>query len=281
MDICPHCNNEVKKLSSHLKYCSSYKEWYSVNITKDMLLLEYVNGGKSANEISKQLGLPSSTTINRALTKFGIAKRGISESRKMDRCRDQSEATNLSRYGVRHNMCNDHPSRIAWQLRLFSEEGITNVFQRESVKQKIANAIRNSTGGVNGSRISSIHRLVYNTLLSYGISVINEYNIPNTKYWYDILVVGTNKIIEVNGDFYHANPIKYVSTDILHFRRDDAHLASDLWNKDKVKNGTAKQLGFDVLVVWECDIRTQFESTIDTILNFIGEVNEDKQVEVG
>ena len=50
--------------------------------------------------------------------------------------KQKREKTNLELYGSRHNFCKDHPSRKEWEERLLKEEGITNVFQRESVKQK-------------------------------------------------------------------------------------------------------------------------------------------------
>ena len=50
--------------------------------------------------------------------------------------KEKREKTNLELYGSRHNFCKDHPSRKEWEERLLKEEGITNVFQRESVKQK-------------------------------------------------------------------------------------------------------------------------------------------------
>ena len=43
--------------------------------------------------------------------------------------------------GTKHNFCRDSKSRIIWENKLLEENGITNVFQREDVKDKIKKTI--------------------------------------------------------------------------------------------------------------------------------------------
>lgn len=273
---CKYCNKEnIIRMPTHQRGCLKYREWFDQTVTKEYLTNEYTILGKSCNEIAQQLGFPSSTSINRAITRYGIEKRNISQSKLQPRCKAKQHETNMKNYGVYHNLCKNHPSRIKWQQRLLDTEGITNVFQREAVKVKIAEAIRRGEVSKHGSRISGIHRKVYSWLISVDVDCTNEYNVPNTRFWYDIKINGTNKIIEVNGDLYHANPLIYKSSDIIegpkHWK---PTTAQSIWIRDEIKNGAATNEGYELLIVWERDIRKEFERVTTEILNFIGKSNE-------
>jgi G:T-mismatch repair DNA endonuclease (very short patch repair protein) len=65
--------------------------------------------------------------------------------------------------------------------------------------------------------------------------------------------LGYNILIEVNGDFWHANPKIYKAKDILPHPNKEV-LAETLWKKDKKKNILAIKNGFQVLTLWELDI---------------------------
>ncbi len=44
---------------------------------------------------------------------------------------------------------------------------------------------------------------------------LNENN--KVKYAYDFKLVDTNILLEINGDYWHANPVKYHANDIIHY----------------------------------------------------------------
>ena len=75
------------------------------------------------------------------------------------------------------------------------------------------------------------------------------------KWIYDFTDTINKKIIEYNGDMYHANPSKYLSDDNPHpFRKElKSH---EIWKKDREKISVAKENGFDVLIVWDSEIRS-------------------------
>ena len=66
---------------------------------------------------------------------FGIDT-SISAANKSKVTQERRSKTNLKKYGSPRDFCKNHPSRKEWEDRLFKEEGITNVFQRESVKKQ-------------------------------------------------------------------------------------------------------------------------------------------------
>jgi hypothetical protein len=79
-----------------------------------------------------------------------------------------------------------------------------------------------------------------------------------------------NKIIEFNGDFWHANPNQYTNDDILHHPNNHI-LAEDLWKKDKQRIEWLESNGYTVLTVWESDYNYNKQEVINKCINFINE----------
>lgn len=77
-------------------------------------------------------------------------------------------------------------------------------------------------------------------------------SLPKPKRYHqpDILVK-PNKIIAVNGDRYHANPMFYLPDDIINGIRDGSVRAGDLQKEDELIWKMLKDLGFEILVLWE------------------------------
>ena len=85
-------------------------------------------------------------------------------------------------------------------------------------------------------------------------------------YYYDIYL--ENKIIEYNGDFWHANPKKYKADQFVKLPRTQK-LASEIWKKDKHKKIVAMNHGYQILTIWESDFKKYPEQTIQNCLNFL------------
>ncbi len=142
------------------------------------------------------------------------------------------------------------------------EEGLRIFTERQN---KWSNSLtKNGNLKLGYSKISQ--ELFYNILENYDINKKDKVlfsthngefrlNKNNGGIWlYDFVDIETNKIIEYNGDQYHANPNKYKSNDRPHpFRK---HItAQEIWDKDKIKLDMAKENGFDVLVIWDSEYR--------------------------
>lgn len=96
----------------------------------------------------------------------------------------------------------------------------------------------------------------------------------NTKwYMYDFTSVNRKKIIEYNGDQYHANPDIFNENDYPHpFRKNIK--SKDIWLKDEIKIESANYLGYEVLVIWESEFNDKLgfdkkEKTIKKCIDFI------------
>jgi very-short-patch-repair endonuclease len=74
------------------------------------------------------------------------------------------EESFLKSCGATHNFFKNSKSRISWEGRLEEEEGIKNVFQRESIKNKIKNHFIENYGVDNVSKINYIKNKKNETL---------------------------------------------------------------------------------------------------------------------
>ena len=102
----------------------------------------------------------------------------------------------------------------------------------------------------------------------------NEYwiNDNNKIYFFDFFFLKTKKIIEFHGDFWHCNPKLY---NYSYFHPKLKKTAQEIWNQQEIKNNIAKNMGFEVLEIWEYDITHNFDKFLKIAINFIGEnVNE-------
>ena len=88
-------------------------------------------------------------------------------------------------------------------------------------------------------------------------------------YFYDFTDLKNKKIIEFNGDYWHANPEIYNENDTLNFSSKKKILAKEIWNYDMIKINFAKSKGFDILVVWESEFRENKEIIMNKCLNFL------------
>jgi hypothetical protein len=91
----------------------------------------------------------------------------------------------------------------------------------------------------------------------------------NKGTFVDLIVDNTNKIIEFNGDFFHANPIKYNKNDIIKIAENCQFKAKDIWEKDFIKNETLKEKGYDVLTIWENDVIKNCNQELNKCIEFI------------
>lgn len=139
--ICPFCSKKIKKGDRwHTKKC---RELYLKHLTEDEkqdIINDYIIEGLSLVEMSKKYKLPYSQ-FQRILPSLGVKLRKLKEANNMPKCREQYRQTMLKKYGTTHNFNKDCESRKKWEKRLLDEEGITNVFQRKEVIDKIKNTM--------------------------------------------------------------------------------------------------------------------------------------------
>lgn len=91
----------------------------------------------------------------------------------------------------------------------------------------------------------------------------------STGYFlYDYVDHDAMKIIEFNGDYWHANPKLYHADDLIG-RGAAKSLAKDRWNKEAVKLEAARIRGYEVKIIWESEFKADPKNTIEECVRWL------------
>ncbi|MGI0075815.1 MAG: DUF7487 domain-containing protein [Nitrosopumilaceae archaeon] len=80
---------------------------------------------------------------------------------------------------------------------------------------------------------------------------IGEYLIPNTRYHADGYCKETNTVYEFHGDMWHGNPNIFESDELCNPFSDLT--AGELYQRTIERENKIKQLGYNVITIWESD----------------------------
>ena len=107
-------------------------------------------------------------------------------------------------------------------------------------------------------------KMVRNKFDEIGISYIQEYSIDNI-YFADFYLESHNIIVEVYGDYWHANPNIYGKD-----KRKVNEMQKQKVKKDRIKEGYLRHKKYNLVILWERDIYNNLDSLIKSkILNRI------------
>ena len=90
--------------------------------------------------------------------------------------------------------------------------------------------------------------------------------IHKCSYFYDACY--KNILIEINGDYWHCNPVKYKSTFI---NKSKHKTAAELWEHDNNKNLCAENAGYKCYTIWEYDYHNDHDNIINKCIEFLNE----------
>ena len=267
-----------------------YTDLFLLNPIQSDIIKLYSEEGYSLHEIAEFFDLKSKlesvvSYIHKIVKNAGV-NRNVNTANKNPRRQIRRVNTNLKNYGVGHNFSKNHPSRIKWEKNLLEEEGIINVFQRPEVKRKIAKTIIEKYGVNNASLLSRKGRENFSRPHQFIFEMLNwfiDFNIKTEKklffldsyFSYDVFIENTNLLIEVNGDYWHANPLLYKENDIMLYGTEKSTTAKTIWERDKIKLEHALNQGYKTFVVWENDLINHSFETCNKLLDWIKENNED------
>lgn len=265
---------------------------YNFNYLTDInnLYDEYVTNRKSLTELNNKFGIDFKS-IGFLLDYFNIKKRNIKDS--SDIMLKHSKDTFNKKYGVSNPW---EKNAIGYNTRiknLNEKYNINNVFQRQDVIEKIK--ISNDITGHkkrketmkklygyespfqvetihrkallnSGKRITKLNKIIYDALDKNNIDYIKEYCIKENdrKYFYDVKI--GNILIEINGDYWHANPNKY-NIDWVNTNR--KQMAKEIWDNDLIKKEVAIKHGYTFVTIWENEIKHNIGKLDEFIQNKI------------
>jgi very-short-patch-repair endonuclease len=100
------------------------------------------------------------------------------------------------------------------------------------------------------TRLSKPHQLIRKELNLEALGFVSEQRID--CYFVDELLVDKKIIIEINGDYPHANPFLFEPTYVIKLRG-QRYTAQEKWEMDQFRKEKLEKLGYKVLVIWESD----------------------------
>jgi hypothetical protein len=307
---CPFCGREFKGGSTHIYKCSDNNHKDNRDKTKFLYINynfpeisdvknleeEYVINNLSLPDIKRKYGIDFKSVIF-LLDNFNIKRRNSSESAKsisvpkqrktiMDKhgvewssqiesVKELKRKNNIDKFGV------DNIWKSDWfkenRDNFFIEKHGLNVsdynklywlsLSEDEQKNHMINSVQKS------SIESSIELRIKSLLDMMNIQYTSQMKIKssnNSIYFFDICI--GNILIEINGDFWHANPNKYKKGDILKFPKKEV-ISDELWLKDKIKRKDAIKKGYNVVYLWESFIR---KSTNEYLIETLRDIIENK-----
>jgi len=146
----------------------------------------------------------------------------------------------------------------------------------EETKQKIREYTLNQyeSGSFPKQANTKPERQIKEELIKRGyeeeIDFIHQYNFMN-KFMCDFCFPNQKIIIEVDGDFWHGNPIKYIDRGKLH-----PHQIKGI-NRDKSKDAYIKKVdngSWRIIRIWESDIYKDVVKCVDKIIELLNSKNK-------
>lgn len=111
--------------------------------------------------------------------------------------------------------------------------------------------------------LSKLHIRLRNDLNLEKFGFISEQQIG--RFIADELHQDKRLVIEINGDYIHANPAKYKADDVIRIPG-ESYTAQEKWDRDRRKIEYLQSRGYQVLVIWESDCIETVRSKIAELL---------------
>lgn len=290
--------NEVNYIKSQIEIEDStfdtvkdlYLEGYNVSDLKEMYGVSFANyiellGIKRTNSESKKTKVYKDKIESTNMKRFGVKNPSQAKAIKK-----KKKETFLKNFGYENNFCNPKIQKVA-QSHIDYEKAQESM--RDTLIEKYGDSVYNPSqipgvsvkiGESQKKRISKMTaderrrmtekaRANINYVSSQEIriqTILNQLDVEYTAngflYAYNWDLIFKNKvIIEVQGDFWHANPKFYKESDVLL----DGLLAKDVWKKDNRKRKLIESKGYTVHYFWESDINNMTNEEIYKLLKEI------------
>ena len=217
------------------------------------------------------------TAWNDVFQELGIQLRGLKDATSSEHCRSKYRQTCSDKYGdgiinvsqvqsikdkkaetfMEHYGVDNiwkSPDFYVWlndfMLKKYGYKRITGWIGKTQEERDEINRKRFETKTVNGYYDSMLEERVQRILV--------ENNIKHKRcFWlyhhpYDFIIGDhINLLLEVNGDYWHANPKFYKASDIMR----EGVTAQDIWNRDKKFRDCLNGSKFKVIYLWEYDMK--------------------------
>lgn len=202
-------------------------------------------------------------------------KYGVDNVFQAEEVKEKIKKTCLERYGVEKNSQSEEVKERAKETCI-KKYGVDNAAKNIDIINKIKEKKANNPKAYSHSSpfadefFSQLISKLGSTDHIHCHTLGKEYCVMSKEkllYFYDFVDTLKGKVIEFNGDYWHANPEVY-SKDWINTH--NGLVASEIWARDSDKIKAIKEeRGYSVLVIWEKDVRRDRDSMIDKCIEFL------------
>ncbi len=256
-----------------------FKESFGITFNQTSLLIKYYLLPKRNISKSKLTNRSKEKTLKTFNQKYGSMIKNVSQ---IESVKEKKRQTNLTKHGVdnirKSEWFKQHYIKIMHQR--YGKGSTPNTFgnmnkwweaqtpEERSVRMKVVwggsinwrNNLTDEERSKHYDKITkTIRHIGSSKLEARVVSALTLVEIPvTTQYWinrrsYDIRIKNTNLLIEVNGDYWHANPEIYQADSKIKYPS-GIKFAKEMWQKDLDKTKNANEYNYEVLSIWEKDI---------------------------
>lgn len=225
---------------------------------KESFILKY------GDEIGESKFLDHRKSKGKSLRLEYWLNKGFSENEAKEKLKARQAVGSKENFIKRHGY-DDGIKR--WQLR-------QNMWQK-TMRSKPAEEIARINKLKGTSQLSKFKNGSFSTMISKAenelcgiLNGVSQFLLENEKsfYLYDINI--GNKIIEYNGDYWHANPKIYNE---FWINKNNKLTALQIWERDRRKLEFAESKGYKVLTIWESDWKNNKNECIEECMRFLND----------
>lgn len=250
------------------KICSSCKEEKHI---------DYFYDRKYPNGLIKKQG-----QCKICLQKIKQLKRNSNKDIQNEKARNRKkkclDCDNLVKRQSRTLRCRSCANKKRWvddnkERKIKFVQTMKNLWKSEEHRNKISQQMkerRNSfefkqklASSTKCGKLSKLHQSIKQTLELDKLGFVSEQVID--KFFVDELNIDKKIVIEINGDYIHANPKIYQPSDIIKIMG-KCYTAQEKWDYDKQRKSFLESLGYCVIVIWESDDLQQHKEKLNILL---------------
>jgi len=253
-------NKEIlyREYSEEKKSLPTLKRKYGIGYNAVLFLLKYYNIPNRDSSEASNLAMPQrkQTNIKRygADNPLGIGTEPYKKRNK----------TVLNKYGVsnifaadeiKRKICSDEPYLKTYgeTFHEFRSRRSREVWERKTDEQKNEWLLKSIWAAEPGRHSSKLESRICDILCDKNITFTSQFYLMG-KY-YDFCMPDIKMLLEINGDFWHANPQIYKETDEMKWPGGKLKCAGDLWAKDEEKRKIAVANKYKISYIWESEMK--------------------------
>lgn len=193
---------------------------------------------------------------------YGIRIRSVKEALNLEETKLRLQETSLKKYGAINPLSRGTEPYKKKNKTVIDKYGVENVFQC------IDDFVDEHFYKRRHSKISSLNMRIKELLtenhipfeMEFRLTYVTEADGIKSKF-YDFHILNTNVLLEVNGDYWHANPAKYSKDTVFQFPKNTV-TAEEIWKMDEYKRNIAAVNNYKVVYLWEKEIKENNEQYI-------------------